>query len=226
MLNRITIPEPCSQSWDKMATKEGGRFCSSCEKTVLDLTHLSDDELLAILKEKGHGVCGRFREDQIVSKPRVMRLIPFKFGLKAASVAAILFARIFFPSSAKAQDGKVDNTDGQDQDKIKNVRTDSVIYHVTGNITSNISMGALSGARVYVKVGKELVEFGTTDKNGHFELNVPAKDKNQKLEIVIRRYDYEEIRIKKYLPDGKEMQLEMKRDKNYHERILMGCPSF
>ena len=42
-----TIPSPCTESWDCMTSTKEGRFCQSCEKTVVDFTRMSDAELLA-----------------------------------------------------------------------------------------------------------------------------------------------------------------------------------
>jgi hypothetical protein len=43
----ISIPKPCSEKWTEMEVAEEGRFCQSCEKTVIDFTKFSDKELLA-----------------------------------------------------------------------------------------------------------------------------------------------------------------------------------
>ncbi len=63
---QITIPQPCSEDWNKMTPQEQGRFCDSCRKCVVDFTNFSDTELYQYLIEnKGKKACGRFRVEQL-----------------------------------------------------------------------------------------------------------------------------------------------------------------
>jgi hypothetical protein len=66
---QLRIEKPCHESWRKMAKKDDGRFCLSCQKTVVDFTSKSEKEILEFLKTKnGEEVCGRCRTNH-VSKP-------------------------------------------------------------------------------------------------------------------------------------------------------------
>ena len=63
---QIHIPKPCSESWEQMAPQAKGRYCSACEKTVVDFTRMSDAELIAFLqKSTDQSTCGRLRNDQM-----------------------------------------------------------------------------------------------------------------------------------------------------------------
>lgn len=63
---QISIPQPCSEDWNKMTPQEQGRFCDSCQKCVVDLTNFSDKELYQyLLANKGKKACGRFRTEQL-----------------------------------------------------------------------------------------------------------------------------------------------------------------
>jgi hypothetical protein len=62
---QLRIDNPCSESWDHMRPDHQGRFCSSCEKTVVDFTGMSDQEVISwIAKQKGN-ICGRFQGEQL-----------------------------------------------------------------------------------------------------------------------------------------------------------------
>lgn len=61
----INIDTPCDESWDKMDKVCGGRFCHSCEKTVVDLSDKSDAELVDFFLKKKPGVCGRLHSYQL-----------------------------------------------------------------------------------------------------------------------------------------------------------------
>ena len=62
---QIHIPEPCGENWENMGQAGMGRFCSSCSKTVVDFSLMSDQELLSYLGSQDRKVCGRFTADQL-----------------------------------------------------------------------------------------------------------------------------------------------------------------
>jgi hypothetical protein len=62
----LHINEPCSESWDEMTPSDKGRFCASCQKTVLDFTTASDNEIIQHLeKMKGKMFCAQFEDGQL-----------------------------------------------------------------------------------------------------------------------------------------------------------------
>lgn len=64
--NKIVIENPCSQSWDAMEADTIGRFCQSCQKSVIDFSSKSDTEIKTFLKDKqGENICGRFYIHQV-----------------------------------------------------------------------------------------------------------------------------------------------------------------
>jgi hypothetical protein len=65
---QILVPRPCGQNWDVMAPSGNGRFCGSCQKTVVDFTNMSDGEVLTWLADTNKKTCGRFDADQLNRK--------------------------------------------------------------------------------------------------------------------------------------------------------------
>lgn len=61
----ISIPTPCHERWQGMNPSQGGRFCQSCQKTVLDFTAKTDREVALFFQLAVEGTCGRFRSDQL-----------------------------------------------------------------------------------------------------------------------------------------------------------------
>ncbi len=55
----IHVPKPCSQPWEDMTPQEQDRFCGSCQRTVVDFTRMSDQEIAAYLKASTGKVCGK-----------------------------------------------------------------------------------------------------------------------------------------------------------------------
>jgi hypothetical protein len=63
---QLQVPVPCHEDWEKMTNAEKGRFCSCCQKTVIDFSNMSDREIALFFKKPSIGsVCGRFMVDQL-----------------------------------------------------------------------------------------------------------------------------------------------------------------
>lgn len=63
---KIYIPEPCHENWGAMTPNEQGRFCSSCQKTVVDFTKFTTQDIQNYFaKHYGQKVCGRFNNQQL-----------------------------------------------------------------------------------------------------------------------------------------------------------------
>lgn len=61
----LSVSEPCHENWSKMTPDERGRFCASCQKTVVDFTNMSNRQLAEYFKKPKGSVCGRFHNDQL-----------------------------------------------------------------------------------------------------------------------------------------------------------------
>ena len=69
---QVGIPTPCSENWNQMTPEANGRFCSSCQKTVLDFTVMDDQEILQWFESHHGSTCGRFKPDQL-NRPMINR---------------------------------------------------------------------------------------------------------------------------------------------------------
>lgn len=61
----ISVQQPCSQDWQSMQPIERGRHCLSCQKSVVDFTTMTDQEVYLHLAQASGKVCGRFRPTQL-----------------------------------------------------------------------------------------------------------------------------------------------------------------
>lgn len=98
------IEEPCHADWDQMKPEAKGRFCSSCSKTVVDFSNMSDFSIVNYLENNKHqSVCGRFDEKQLDktylwTKPHHQI---FHFDLKAVALGLALSTFSALPSQAQ-----------------------------------------------------------------------------------------------------------------------------
>ncbi|TDL99546.1 MAG: hypothetical protein C4K58_06530 [Flavobacteriaceae bacterium] len=62
MQNKVSIPSPCHYGWENMNPNEKGRFCDSCQKTVVDFSTMSTVEIQNTISELGtQKTCGHFK---------------------------------------------------------------------------------------------------------------------------------------------------------------------
>ena len=65
-MTNLKIINPCKENWNSMAPNELGRFCQLCDKTVIDFTKMSPDEIKVYLQKNGRKrICGRILREPI-----------------------------------------------------------------------------------------------------------------------------------------------------------------
>lgn len=97
----LDIPTPCHEKWSDMHKRQNGRFCNSCQKTVIDFSQMSDREVAAIFNKADDNLCGKFRNDQLnrpvhFEQPKSLRRTWSAFGL--------LVPGLFLSSNIQAQE--------------------------------------------------------------------------------------------------------------------------
>ena len=103
---KIYIPEPCHENWSAMTPNEQGRFCGSCQKTVVDFTNFTTQDIQNYFaKHYGQKVCGRFNNEQLstiqIQIPRtVFSYIPA--SLKSSSTNSTDCVSSFTPAIKSA----------------------------------------------------------------------------------------------------------------------------
>lgn len=86
----IAIDSPCSESWEDMRPTEGGRHCNRCAKTVVDLSGMTDSQVLEYLTRAdwSRGICVQAADHQLQrSSDMTRRAMP---RLAAATLVALL----------------------------------------------------------------------------------------------------------------------------------------
>jgi len=105
------IEEPCHEDWTQMLPEAKGRFCSSCSKTVVDFSSMSDFSIVSYLEgKKNESVCGRFRPDQM-EKSYVLAKSHHAFSFDLKTVALGLALTTFSAIHTHAQVTPIEQTD-------------------------------------------------------------------------------------------------------------------
>lgn len=111
LMNNVHIPDPCFENWESMSPQEKGRFCSVCNKCVIDFTQKQPEEIQQIFVErKDENICGRFYNHQLNNttpdkseqiKIHFFKYIPSYFQNNRIAVA--VFSLILFLTGCSKQ---------------------------------------------------------------------------------------------------------------------------
>jgi hypothetical protein len=174
----ITIPKPCSESWEGMAAVDKGRFCASCQKAVVDYSILTDDEIIARLKAlKSEPSCGRFHKSQLGRELVATRhRSNFPAVLLSRMAASLLFFQTI-ATTAWAQKVKPSTTQHAKKATIKKHASNRAII---GNVIDYATNEKLHSMSVQIK-GTEIKAI--TDKSGAFRLALPDSFKVTKFTL-------------------------------------------
>jgi hypothetical protein len=107
LLANVKVASPCSARWSDMDGDERARFCAQCQKHVYNLSSLSADDAIALLRAKEGRLCARFyrRADGTILTadcPVGAAQVWPRFRRLAAAAAALVLFGIAAPLIAKS----------------------------------------------------------------------------------------------------------------------------
>jgi hypothetical protein len=196
---QLTIEIPCDKNWAGMQPAEQGRFCSACEKNVIDFTGMNNNEVYNTILKNDANICGRFNNSQLqqalpLDAEKKQRwhnyffsfLVPaLLFSKQAVAQQKIGKVRATSPTGNTVRMGLVANAPVQNQFTFSGVVKDAATNEIIANAT------------VQVKDGAGVI----TDSAGNFLL--AAKTGQQKVTIVISAIGFANREIEIAIPaDG------------------------
>lgn len=198
---QYSIPQPCEKSWNEMIPESLGRFCGSCEKSVVDFTAMSDFSIVNYLEaHKNEQVCGRFTKPQL---ERVYQLnqpvFAPAFDLKAVVLGLTLttFCAIHsFAQTETPEPGRIDTTR-----LIQPLVIGTIAYHNFDHEHEKKALGKIRNQLVdfnIIQVVLKTAEGGVLetihpDAKGKFECNLDWKLKPAFIEISGAGYETQEL---------------------------------
>lgn len=201
---KITIPKPCHEKWNGMMDNENGKFCGACQKSVIDFTHFSDNELQNWFMENQGKSCGRFKPEQLdrlIHGKSTYTISKFKPGLIAASLLAFLsFPKLTKGETIKPSMVQTSKVITNFDEKLGNEKLSDSLRVIKGKITEK-DKSALSGVSVCILGEKYGV---TTNTTGEFSLTYTAQKEFKGLIISFLGYENKVIKLK---PDDTYLQI-------------------
>lgn len=186
------IPTPCHENPNQMTPNSLGRFCSKCEKSVINFTTMTDNEIIRYYQRNQGNICGMFRPDQ-VNRPMPIPRKPSSWE-RWKSIAAVLtgllasdsasaFTSGFegFPTEQNIHKNEKLSISQNPKTKIKGIVTDSIGNPLIG--VTIIAGYSITGA--------------VSDVNGNFEMTIPEDYLEIELSISYNGFDTEMIIVNK-----------------------------
>ncbi len=184
----LDIPNPCHKKWDEMTPNEKGRFCQSCQTTVVDFSTKSNPQIAKIIQESKGKICGRFRKDQLDKVIEAPRPLYSNFAFKAASV---LITSLLTSFSVNAQ------VPISVIDKVHELSAESKNEQqaITSCVIKGKGVDSESGERIiFGSVMIQGTEIGAeTDFDGNYELNIPKAYFDQEIVLEFSYVGYERL---------------------------------
>lgn len=189
---KLGINDPCNEQWENMTPVNGGNYCSSCKKTVVDFTGMSDKEVYQFMQQAGTSVCGRFNDGQLnkvfqpaVSQPNVRY---------RKSIWQLLVAGTLFAAEVKSQERLTTTTVSYPTPDQDSIQLEDDMYLLVDSATGE----PLPYASI-IADGKDL----TTNEKGVFRINTSYR----KITIFYVGYQTRDFLLKdNMLPKKIELQ--------------------
>jgi hypothetical protein len=197
---KINIENPCHENWDNMLQEEKarpdgsvgqGKFCLACQKTVVDFSKMSNEEIINFLNNTNDKVCGRIAKSQLntpISNYRYNKT-PFFNKYVAGFIMALGF---YTPAHSQNTNTKpeVQQTLGEIAVK-QNVASDKKLI-IHGRVLDSKTKKPIANAWVNVNGGEITT---STDKNGNYTVSIPSRLQNESLVLTITYSGYEMFEV-------------------------------
>lgn len=156
---------PCNQSHTRMKERDGGYYCTSCEKVLVDFRQKTDTEIKHIITSNPGKVCGVFHNHQISSKTSHVALsnASYRVGLSLLGILGFLGPIISSCESAP------DDAATVKQKAFKKLKFPMTI---SGKLTDEKTGKPLAKSPVEIQQDGKTILKGYTDESGNFELTV------------------------------------------------------
>ncbi|MEK7255396.1 MAG: carboxypeptidase-like regulatory domain-containing protein, partial [Bacteroidota bacterium] len=217
----LDIQSPCHESWQAMQPVSDGRFCQSCQKTVLDFSGMSDREVASFFQNHQGSACGKFRPDQLRRPLRMEQPARCGFGLRALSllVPGLLAGSLVRGQTADTAEIKAKRAIVHQQVTLGMVvretpekTSQNQQWKLKGMVTDEVTGEPLIFANIQVKGTK----YGTsTDLDGTFEISIWTRPAT----LIVSYVGYE---TKEILVNGNEEKLTVSLKTDNQAMMLVG----
>ncbi len=230
---QYSIPNPCDKSWNDMQPETNGRFCGSCDHSVIDFTGMPDFTIVNYLENhKNEKVCGRFSKPQLdhvykLNQPvfaPVFDLRAVVLGLALTTFSAVhSFSQTEIPKNPEAVDTTV---------LIHPVIVGTIAYRPIDHSKEKVAKGKIriqsdsfEGISIQLKNTKgRVLQTVKPDSNGNFEFVLDWKKNPASIEVSGSEYNTE-TRYFESMNTLSDIQIEMEEAGMMIGRVIRLTPN-
>jgi hypothetical protein len=219
---QLGIPTPCTENWSRMSPGANGRFCSSCQKTVLDFTAMEDKEIIQWFTNHQGSTCGRFRPDQL---NRPIAIPPEKKS--RWRYWHYLVAGLLFSSEVSAQTKPATRPMSQHVSpdlKSHSLLGDTILVPEPKPVSDSIRGRVLdeNGRPVqYATIKYNKAQGVDSDDSGYFSIPVNKLSKHATLYITAVGYKAESIAVKQFFAADQTQLIVLKFEANIVGKVAV-----
>lgn len=177
-MNKPIMSLPCNQPHTQMEKRDGGYYCSSCEKTLTDFRQKTNTEIKQIIASNPGKVCGIFHHHQISSKISHVALSNASYRVGLSLLGILGFLGPVISSCESAPD---------DATLVKQKAFNKLKFpmKISGQLKDKKTGKPLAQSPIEIQQDGKTILKSYTDQAGNFELTVHKKDlKEETFDLV------------------------------------------
>lgn len=233
MRSLFTIEKPCTEKLENMSNIQGGKFCNTCHKEVIDFSEWDYHEINEFLLEnRDKKICGMFfktkRKNIIENNPTAIKAAQrnntfYKVAAGFALTASMMNSYSAQKTTIQKKETTVTSNSQKQVAKTKtpnNSTTENGFYIISGQLISNNKNTPLKGEVSIITITK--VYTAKTDENGFYHLEIPKEilKSDNLLEFTPHNYAYDRKLIVYNIKDlGKKQTIKLEYN---HLDAMMG----
>jgi hypothetical protein len=173
----LSIPTPCTEDWNAMTPDKNGKFCASCQKTVVDFSRMSDAEIFNYFDNYKGNTCGRFSEKQLAK--------PFNAPMtaKPQNRWAWALSALLLPTIAASQTTKRTEIMKLVPPSVFEQNRGGKSLPIKGKVTELGTDLPLQNVYISIVANESLIGRFSTDDKGEFNAYLPQEFENQKFTL-------------------------------------------
>ncbi|WP_129020459.1 carboxypeptidase-like regulatory domain-containing protein [Edaphocola flava] len=170
-----------------MLPEEKGKFCLSCQKSVIDFSSMSDAQIVRVLEQSSGAICGRMRASQQQRDLKMITPNSNWFFAVCRSAVGLMFA--LGTNNAIAQEKHSNKIELVPISPADMSKIDSAKEYLMGRVTDQDG-NELPGAVIQIK---DIDVVMLSDDFGIFSLPIPLNLQQQTFTIVVKYFGNEPI---------------------------------
>jgi len=192
----LQIPKPCTETWAEMKPMGLGRFCAHCQKTVTDISQMSDSTIAQLFANNKEGICVRAFASQLNRPLQFSVQTPTRFYRIAIALGLTILIANTAETNARPRPPLVEqNYLLRTDDSTKKETTSGDSISIKGVVLDETG-APFAGVIVKVKSGDLMKGRAITADDGSFSI-YPLKKlpKGRYYDVIFSMFGYKDYHI-------------------------------